>query len=104
MHIASYVCPVYSRYMDTLFSVRQAAFMLKVHPLTIRRYIKKGSLKAVLIGGNVRIREKDLQDFHKEVSTSTTESVMRPQKLHLDKPFSLKDPFFRLLGKGASLQ
>ena len=90
--------------MDTLFSVRQAAFMLKVHPLTIRRYIKKGSLKAFRIQGNVRIREKDLHDFHKEITASpTTPSILRPQKLTFDKPFTLKDPFFRLLGKGGSL-
>ena len=90
--------------MDTLLSVRQAAFILKVHPLTIRRYIKKGSLKAIRIEGNVRIREKDLQEFHKTIdSTPTPSPLLRPQKLVLDKPFTLKDPFFRLLGKGASL-
>lgn len=89
--------------MDTLFSVRQAAFLLKVHPLTIRRYIKKGTLKAIRIEGNVRIREKDLHDFHKEVAP-TTEPKIKTPKLTLDKPFTLKDPLFRLLGKGASLQ
>jgi excisionase family DNA binding protein len=90
--------------MDTLFSVRQAAFLLKVHPLTIRRYIKKGTLKAVKVAGNVRIREKDLSEFHKDIlATPPAPSIFRTQKVTLDKPFSLKDPIFRLLGKGASL-
>jgi len=89
--------------MDTLFSVRQAAFILKVHPLTIRRYIKKGTLKAIRIAGNIRIKEKDLQEFHKEIDVNSTTNVAKPSKLNLDKPFSLKDPIFRLLGKVASV-
>ena len=52
--------------MDNLFNVNQAAFILKVHPLTIRRYIKEGRLKALKVGGAIRIREKDLQEFNKD--------------------------------------
>lgn len=90
--------------MDTLFSVKQAAYLLKVHPLTIRRYIKKGTLKAIRIEGNVRIKEKDLSAFHKEITiTPALQPSIKVQKLILDKPFTLKDPLFRLLGKGASL-
>jgi len=89
--------------MDTLFSVRQAAFILKVHPLTIRRYIKKGSLKAIKVEGNVRILEKDLHNFHKIITPSPTPPGLVLQKRTLDKPFNLKDPLFRLQGKGHSL-
>jgi len=88
--------------MDTLFSVKQAAYLLKVHPLTIRRYITKGSLKAIRIAGNIRIREKDLHEFHKEIAPNMQPKIKAP-KISSDKPFSLKDPMFRLLGKGASL-
>ena len=93
--------------MDTLFNTNQAAFILKVHPLTIRRYIKTGKLKAVRVGGNVRIKEADLQEFQKEftpkeqVAPGTLASPFRKQATI--KVFNSEDPFLRLKGRGASL-
>lgn len=90
--------------MDNMLSVRQVAFMLKVHHLTIRRYIKEGKLKAVRVGGNVRIKEKDLQEFHKELSAATPQqSIILKAKKHAARPFSDVDPLLRLQGRGASL-
>ena len=40
---------------DTLFSVNQVSILLKVHPLTVRRYIKEGKLKAIRVAGNIRV-------------------------------------------------
>jgi excisionase family DNA binding protein len=37
--------------MDNLLNVNQVAFILKVHPLTVRKYIKDGKLKAIRAGG-----------------------------------------------------
>ncbi len=90
--------------METLFNVKQAAFILKVHPLTIRRYVKEGRLKAVRVGGNVRIQEKDLQDFNKDF----TPREQQPKSPFRIKTFSIKsftndDPFLRLKGRGARL-
>lgn len=91
--------------MDTFLSVRQIAFMLKVHPLTIRRYIKDGRLKAVKVGGNVRIKEADFQAFHKDLSTASPQKaiIIKAKKGKVEKPFSYDDPFLKLLGRGASL-
>ncbi len=91
--------------MDNLFNVNQAAFILKVHPLTVRRYIKEGRLKAIKAGGNVRIREKDLMEFNKDYSPSQRSSNS-PFKIKLNpaKNFSMDDPFLRLNGRGASVK
>ncbi|MGH7246077.1 MAG: helix-turn-helix domain-containing protein [Candidatus Levyibacteriota bacterium] len=91
--------------MDNLLSVRQVAFILKVHHLTIRRYIKEGKLKAVKVGGNVRIKESELTNFHKELSNATPQQsiIIRAKKQFVAKPFTQLDPLLQLQGKGASL-
>jgi len=88
--------------MDNLLNVRQVAFILKVHPLTIRRYIKEGKLNAVKAGGNIRIKESELTKFNKEFSIVKREPGIR-SIFNPAKTFSLDDPFFRLKGRGASL-
>lgn len=90
--------------MDNLLNVNQVAYILKVHPLTIRRYIKEGKLKAVRAAGNVRIKEKDLIDFNKDFSTSVlSEKQTVKNKLKPAKVFTVNDPLLRLQGRGASL-
>lgn len=91
--------------MDTLLNVNQAAYVLKVHPLTVRRYIKEGKLHAVKAGGAVRIREHDLSDFTKDVVIGGSEPS-RKKRVFLPpvKPFSPDDPLLRLESRGASLQ
>lgn len=90
--------------MDTLLSVKQVAFIFRVHPLTIRRYIKSGKLKAVRVGGNVRIKESDVQSFHADLQTaSPQQSIIVNAKKPQEQQFSYNDPFLQLNGKGASL-
>lgn len=90
--------------MDNLLSVRQVAYILKVHHLTIRRYIKEGRLKAVRLGGNVRIKESELQNFHKDLTAAPVQqSIILKAKKSLAKIFSDLDPILRLQGRGASL-
>lgn len=90
--------------MENLLNVNQAAFILKVHPLTIRRYIKEKKLNAVKAGGNVRIREKDLLEFNKEyVPVRSEEKPMIKTRIKPAIVFSTDDPFLRLKGRGASL-
>lgn len=88
--------------MDNLFSVKQAAYILKVHPLTIRRYIKDERLKAVKIGGNVRIKESALAEFNKDLIPN--KSIFKTiNKKATYSTFTDIDPLFQLQGKGASL-
>lgn len=84
-------------------NVKQVAFILKVHPLTIRRYIRSGKLKAVRVGGNVRIKESSLADFNKDFSITPSQKQIVKSKLRPAKVFTLDDPLFRLRGQGASL-
>jgi excisionase family DNA binding protein len=89
--------------MNNLLSVKQVAFILRVHPLTIRRYIKEEKLKAIKVGGNIRIDENAVQDFHKEVTPQEqTTRVFKTPKL-VDKQFNHDDPLLRLQGRGAGL-
>lgn len=89
--------------MDNLFNVNQAAFILKVHPLTIRRYIKEGKLKGFKLGGNVRIKEPDLADFQKEITPPPQQSPVFRKNQPLPKVFDVNDPLFRLRGLGAGI-
>jgi excisionase family DNA binding protein len=89
--------------MDNLFNVNQVAFILKVHPLTIRRYIKEGRLKAIKVGGNVRIKESSLNEFNKDFSTESPKATVIKTSLKPARTFTLDDPLFRLKGRGASL-
>lgn len=88
--------------MDNLLSVKQVAYILKVHPLTVRRYIKDERLKAVKSGGNVRIKESDLAEFNKDFKPNTP-LVPKNKKQPTWKTFNDADPLFQLKGKGASL-
>lgn len=90
--------------IENLFSVNQAAFILKVHPLTIRRYIRDGRLKAVKVGGNVRIKESQLNDFNKDFTPRipSMKTNFSEQKVTA-KIFNESDPFFQLQGRGAAL-
>ncbi len=91
--------------MESLLSVRQVAFILKVHQLTIRRYIKDGRLKAVRIGGNIRIKEADLSAFHYDLSTAPPQKsiIIKAKKSKVEKPFGFEDAFLRMSGRGASV-
>ncbi len=91
--------------MENLFNVNQAAYILKVHPLTIRRYIREGKLKAIKVGGNVRIKESQLIDFNKDVAPGPKRRKYAPkEKLQVVKVFIVDDPLFRLKGLGAHVE
>lgn len=88
---------------DNLLTVKQVAFILKIHHLTVRRYIKEGKIKAIRIGGNVRIKESALQESSKEFSANPRMPFFKKRSTSV-KIFSEYDPILRFKGAGASLQ
>lgn len=90
--------------MDEFYTINQAAVILKVHPLTVRRYIKERKLKAYRAGGNIRVAVNDLKNFtqsfiprHRNVKSATEPSL-------IGNRFSFNDPIFTIRGKGLSLK
>lgn len=87
--------------MENLLNVNQSAFILKVHPLTIRRYIREGRLTAIKVGGNIRIKESKLSEFNTEVKPRPTTIHLPRTENPATKIFTPNDPLFRLEGLGA---
>ncbi len=87
--------------MDEFYTVAQAAVVLKVHPLTVRRYIKEGKLKASRAGGNVRINVSDIKNFVQDFMASQQTTKVRVASV--TKEFSFSDPIFQLRGRGFSM-
>lgn len=91
--------------MDNFYNVNQSAFIMKVHPLTIRRYIREGKLRAVKLGGNVRIKEKDLQKFMRDFEPRQRTGHDSPfKKISIQKEFTTADPFLRLKGRAVTVE
>lgn len=84
-------------------TVKQVAIILKIHHLTVRRYINEGKLKAVKIGGNIRVSQQELKAFSESYIPHS-----RPVKTNVSSPttntFSPNDPLFRLKSRGLSLE
>lgn len=49
--------------METVYTVDEVAEMLKVKPLTIRRWLNSGELTGIKFGKIWRIKESDLEAF-----------------------------------------
>ncbi len=93
--------------MENLFNVNQAAFILKVHPLTVRRYIKEGVLKAIKVGGNVRIKESNLQAFSRDFTPRQDISNPNPFRKAANvtvKKFTNADPLLKMQGRAATVE
>lgn len=93
--------------MENLFNVNQAAFILKVHPLTVRRYIKEGVLKAIKIGGNIRIKESSLQAFSRDFTPRQESLLTTPFKRTtstVSKKFTNADPLLKMQGRAATVE
>ena len=84
--------------MEKLYTTEQAAQVLQVSVITIRRYIKQGNLKAYKAGGNVRISQNDLKLF-------TQNFTPKPKKVKIklsasSSIFTYTDPLLNLKGRG----
>lgn len=87
--------------MDEFFTVYEAAGMLKVHPITIRRYIREGKLKAVRAAGNIRISKSGFIAFTESFVPKTIKASVAVAK---ESNFSFDDPIFRLKARGLGVK
>jgi len=78
-----------------LLTVRETAQLLRVNPITIRRYIADGRLPAVRVGRAVRVQREAIEHF-----TTPIEPKHRTGKLlpHQGKPTSADDPIWSIIG------
>lgn len=89
---------------DILYSVNQVAILLKVHPLSVRRYIKEGKLKAVKIGGNVRVPDSSVNAFTQNIYPTSYSLKGKSSQTDQINKFTIDDPIFRLKGRGLSMR
>jgi len=48
---------------ENLLTIREAGVVLRLHPRTLREYVRRGELEGRVIGGRWRFRRKDLDAF-----------------------------------------
>lgn len=82
-----------------LLTVDETARMLKVSPVTVRRFITRGELRSVKVGRQRRVERRDVERFvHGGVPTA--DDV--PEELRNARPLEPDDPLFGLIGIGRS--
>lgn len=86
--------------MKAMYSVTQVAYIIKVHPLTVRRYIREKKLAAVKMGGCVRIREDHLEAFQRVYESQGKHSISLSKQPIV---FNELDPLWQLEGVGMSV-
>ena len=87
----------------TLFTISEAAQQLRLHPITIRRYIREGKLAALQVGGRIRITEETLAKFsHSHNPLPHKKPPLGSKSIH-HRPFTPADPLWRLKGAGTPI-
>jgi excisionase family DNA binding protein len=77
--------------MPEYLTVREVAAIYKVNEITVRRHIRTGKLRAVKIGGRVRVPKEDAEAFvqpvrvewhlHLDIPEPTPEALARRREL-----------------------
>jgi excisionase family DNA binding protein len=78
-------------------TVQETADVLKVSPITIRRYIASGRLAAVRVGRSLRVRREAIEDFVTPVQPNH-----QPDNSLKGQPFTFDDPLWDIVGIGRS--
>ena len=82
-----------------LMTVKEAAELLRVTPITVRRYIADGRLPAVRVGKGVRVQKEAIEQFPKPLQPK---GRARKSAVRRGKPFTMNDPLWNLAGIGHS--
>jgi excisionase family DNA binding protein len=82
-----------------LLTVQETAQLLRVAPLTIRRYIQEGRLPGVKVGKAVRVRKEAVERFLKPINRKTRSRASATRR---GKATSADDPLWSIVGIGRS--
>ena len=83
-----------------LLTVDETARLLKVAPVTVRRYIADGRLPAVRVGRSVRVQREAVGALLRPVKAK--KSVKRQERIPRGRPFTMDDPLWNIVGIGHS--
>jgi excisionase family DNA binding protein len=79
-----------------LLTVDETAKLLKVAPVTVRRYIADGRLPAVRVGRSVRVRRESIGALLRPVKVRTP--LKRRTRIPRGRPFTMDDPLWNIVG------
>lgn len=77
-----------------LLTVQEVAQTMRVNPITVRRHIKVGDLKAVRVGRRIRVKKESVKKFIKPIVPKT----QRPRQILRGRPTSIDDPLWNIVG------
>jgi excisionase family DNA binding protein len=77
--------------MSEFLTVAEVARECRIHPITVRRHIAAGQLKAVRIGRSVRVRREDLENY-------LSHDVTRYPRQIRTGIITGDDPLFQMIG------
>jgi excisionase family DNA binding protein len=62
---------------DRMLTVNEVAHLLHVHPTTVRRWEKRGELRAYRLGskGTIRFKKEDVQGFVDDTARKATQNT-----------------------------
>src|SRR5438552_18652280 len=82
-----------------LLTVQETAEMLRVAPITIRRYIADGRLPAVKVGKGLRVRRESIDELLAPVEPK---KPRRKSRGPVGRPLTKDDPMWQLIGSATS--
>jgi excisionase family DNA binding protein len=82
-----------------LYTVDETARLLRVSPITIRRYIASGELEAVRVGRGVRVQREAIERFVKPLAPR--HDADEPRRT-IGRSFTKDDPLWSIVGIGQS--
>ncbi len=86
-----------------LLTVQETAQMLKVTPITVRRFIAAGRLSAIRAGKGVRVRKESVEAFIQPIEPKP-DPEEQPNPGLKGKPLTFQDPLWELVGSATDAE
>ena len=87
-----------------LMTIQEAADALRVKPITVRRYIAKGRLKAVRVGRGLRVEKEAVEALPEPTANTSPVDDLAPSARkyakYLKGPVPEDSPFWGIIGIG----